>query len=127
MAEENGHPPGLTSLLNRLASTGVEMLHNRGELFAVELQEEKGRSAQLLCLASLMLLSAFIGLVMLSLLIIFLFRPEWRPWAALGFVVLYFAGAVWAGLAMRSVLRRAPFSESLRQLRKDRQWLESLK
>jgi uncharacterized membrane protein YqjE len=127
MAEENNHSPGLLALLSRLAQTGVEVLRNRGELIAVELQEEKARLAEVLFLAGIMLGAGFLGTVLLTLLIIYLFPANLRPYATLGFAVLYFAAAVWAALALKSALQRAPFDESLRQLKKDRQWLESLK
>jgi uncharacterized membrane protein YqjE len=127
MAEENGHPPGLMALLSRLAQTGVEVLRNRGELIAVELQEEKSRLAEILFLGGIMLFAGFLGAVLLTCLIIFLFPANLRLYATLGFAVLYFAAAVWAALALKTALQRAPFDESLRQLKKDRQWLESLK
>jgi uncharacterized membrane protein YqjE len=127
MAEENGHPPGLMALLNRLARTGVEVLRNRGELIAIEIQEEKARWAEVLFLAGIMVFAGFLGLVLLTLIIIYLFPADLRLYAALGFVVVYFAAAIWAALALKSALQRAPFDESLRQLKKDRQWLESLK
>jgi uncharacterized membrane protein YqjE len=127
MAEENGHPPGLMALLSRLAQTGVEVLRNRGELIAVELQEEKARLAEILLLGGIMLFAGFLGTVLVTFLVIFLFPADLRTYAALGFAVLYFAAAVWAALALKSAMQRAPFDESLRQLKKDRQWLESLK
>jgi len=127
MAEENGHPPGLMSLVGRLARTGAEVLRNRGELIAVELQEEKVRLAEVMFLAGIMLFCGFLAVLLATILIIYLFPPALRPYATLGFVLVYLGAAAWAGFALKAALRRAPFDESLRQLKKDRQWLESLK
>jgi len=127
MADENGNPPGLLALFSRLARTGVEVLRNRGELFAIELQEEKAHTTEVLFLAGLTIFCGVVGTVTLTFLVIFLFREDLRVYAAIGFVVLYFAGALFCAFALKSALRRPPFSESLRQLKKDQQWLESLK
>jgi uncharacterized membrane protein YqjE len=127
MTGNNSHPPGLAALLTRLAGTGLDVLRNRGELLSVEWQEEKARHAKLLCLGLGALFLAFLGAVALTTVIIFLFPEEYRLWATLVFALLYFAGAAWAGFRLKALLTQTPFAESLNQLKKDREWLETFK
>lgn len=126
MADDN-HTPGLGTLLARLAHTGYGLVQNRFELLAVEWQEERARMAELLVWACGCLFLAMIGLLLLTVTIIFLFPEDLRIYAAAGFTVLYLAGAAVAWFVVRSLLRSRPFAESIDQARKDRAWLESLR
>jgi uncharacterized membrane protein YqjE len=127
MAEENGHKPGLAQLVSSLARAGVGMVHNRGELLALEWQEEKARQVELLFFACLLSFMGFVGLSLLTAIVIFLFPEDLRLYVAGMFALLYLSGATWAGFTIKSLLKRAPFSESLEQLNKDRAWLDSLR
>lgn len=126
MAETNHTSPGLSTLLGRLARTGAGALRNRGELLAVEWQEEKARLTEMLLWAMGLVFLGLMGMSLLTGIIIFLLPSEYRLYAAGGFAVLYLLGAVAAWLVLRSHLRREPFSESLGQLKKDSSWLASL-
>jgi uncharacterized membrane protein YqjE len=126
MAAENGDKPGLGRLVGSLARTGLGVLRNRGELLAVEWQEEKARQAKLLLCALAGLLLGFLGVILLTGIIIFLFPQEVRAYVAGVFALLYLAGAVWAGYTVKSLMECQPFGESLAQLKKDREWMESL-
>ena len=127
MGGDDHRPPGLGTLVRQLAHTGLGALNNRAELLAVEWQEEKARQTGLLGLtvAFVFLGAAALGLV--TAIVIFLCPPGSRIYVAGGFALLYAAGAVWAGLRVKAKLNEAPFSESLNQLKKDREWLESLR
>ena len=61
--------------------------------------------------------------------IIFLFREELRIYVAAGFGFLYLLGAVGALFSVKSLLKNGlpPFAETLNQVKKDRECLESLK
>jgi len=59
--------------------------------------------------------------------IIFLMPEAYRVYAAFGFAVLYLAGAAGAGLAVKNLLKQAPFAESLRQIKKDAELLDAFK
>lgn len=126
MGEENGEHPGLKKLVGRLARTGLGILRNRGELLAVEWQEEKILALELLCCAVACLFLGFLGAALLTGVIIFLFPNDLRLYVAGAFALLYLLGATWAGYALKSRLDRKPFGESLEQLKKDREWMESL-
>jgi uncharacterized membrane protein YqjE len=121
---DNNESTGLGTLVNRLGRTALGALENRGELLAVEWQEEKAHLIQLVVLAVALLFLAMLGMLALSATIIFLFPPEYRVYAAAGFTVLYLAAAVAVFFSMKSILKHEPFSESLKQIRKDRALLD---
>jgi len=121
---DNNESTGLGTLVNRLGRTALGALENRGELLAVEWQEEKAHLIQLVVLAVALLFLAMLGMLALSATIIFLFPPEYRVYAAAGFTVLYLAAAVAVFFSMKSILKHEPFSESLKQIRRDRALLD---
>jgi len=93
MSDNNNETTGLGTLINRLGRTAMGALENRGELLAIEWQEEKAHLIQLVVLAVSLLFLGMLGMLALSATIIFLFPPEYRIYAAAGFTVLYLAGA----------------------------------
>jgi uncharacterized membrane protein YqjE len=127
MAEEQPSPPGLLRLVRRFGRTLLGAVHNRAELLAVEWQEEKARLMELLFWTVGLMFLAIMGLLLLTLTVIFLFPPEWRLYVTGGFTVLYFAAAAGACVAVRRLLKQEPFAETTGQIKKDRAWLESLK
>lgn len=132
MSADNGNPPnppGLVSLLRRMGITVFSSLQNRAELLAVELREENLRVVELFIWG---LAACFLGLMFLivaTFTVIYLFAPEHRIYAELGFCVLYLAGAVFALLNLKALAKSAstPFSDSIAEIKKDAEWLESLK
>ena len=127
MEENNNHSPGLRTLARRLGRTALGALENRGELLAVEWQEEKGRLIQLLILTVGLMFLALMGLMLLTATIIFLFPENLRLFVAAGFTVLYLAGAGVVFFLLKGLLQKEPFAESLNQIRKDRELLEAFK
>src|SRR3954447_19949701 len=94
MSGNNHHGPGLGTLANRLGSTGLGLLQNRGELLAVEWQIEKARLIELLIWGIGLLFLGIMGMILLTATIIFLFPENLRLYIAGAFTLLYFAGAV---------------------------------
>lgn len=125
MAEDNHRAPGLLGLTQRLVFTGLGALRNRGELLAVEWQEERARLTQVMLAAAGFAFLAMLGVVLATATIILLCPEDKRLYVTAGFAVLYLVGAVCLWFALRSLLRRAPFEESLDQIQKDRVWLET--
>src|SRR5437016_5372526 len=123
---ENSHPPGPATLLRRIAATGLGVLQNRSDLLIVELQEEKARLVELLVWTIGLLFLGIMAMLMLTGTIIFLFAEEYRVYLAAGFAVLYLMGAVAVALTVKSLLKKAPLPETAAQVKKDREWLESL-
>lgn len=127
MADNNDHFPGFVSLLRKIGRTGLGALQNRGELLAVEWQEENARLTEILVWAFGLAFLAMTGFLLFTATLILLFPAELRIYAFAGFTVLYLAGALIAWFNVKGLLKHEPFAESLTQIRKDSVWLESLK
>lgn len=121
-------PPrgGLFASLKGLLATAVDLLRNRLELLAVEVQEEKLRLLSIAAwgLAAVLLLCA--GLVFFAVFITVLFWDSNRL-LVLGLVTagVFLCGLGALGLAWRAAHRGSRlFEASLAELRRDRQALE---
>jgi len=125
--EANGHGPGVGRLVQRLTSSTVGALHNRLELLLVELQEEKGRLIEAVLVGVGLLFAVLLFLVTLTATVIFLFPEEYRIYALGGFTVLYLAGLIAGALVLKGLFKHKPFAESIRQVKQDAEWIESLK
>ena len=126
MADTNGQYPGFVAQLRKIGHTALGALQNRGELLAVEWQEAKIRTTEILFWAFAAAVLAMAGLLLLTVTIILLFPADLRIYAFAGFAVLYFIGAVAALFNVKALLKQEPFAESISQVRKDSVWLESL-
>jgi uncharacterized membrane protein YqjE len=119
--------PTLGRLARRTLSTCIGAVENRAELFALEFEEENDRLMRMVAFGVIGLFLAMMSIMLVTALIIFLVPLEYRVWAALGFAVLYLAGAAAAGLAVKGLLKQSPFSESLNQIKKDAELLDAFK
>lgn len=119
--------PTLGRLARRTAATCLGALENRAELFAVEFQEENDRLLKLVLFGVGALFLGMMTVILVTGLIIFVVPEDYRVWAALGFAVFYFLGAVVAVLAIKALLKHAPFAESLNQIKQDAELLDALK
>jgi uncharacterized membrane protein YqjE len=127
MADNNNHFPGFVTQLRKLGRTALGALQNRGELLAVEWQEENARLTEILVWTLGLAFLAMAGVLLLTVFLILLFPPELRIYALAGFAVLYFIGALLAWFNVKALLKHEPFAESLSQVKKDSVWVESLK
>jgi uncharacterized membrane protein YqjE len=129
MAEGGANPPSLPELGRKLLLTGFSALHNRGELLQVELQEEKNRVIELFIWAGAVCILGMMFLLVLTATIVLLFREDLRVYAAGGFSLLYLTGAVLALLNLKAHVKNAalPLADTMAEVKKDREWLESLK
>jgi uncharacterized membrane protein YqjE len=130
IAERENEPsvePSIARLTRKTLTTGLGALENRAELFMVEVEEEEARLIRLVVFGIGGLFLALLTLMLVTGTIIFLVPEPQRVWVALGFAVLYLGGTIAAILALKAQLKRVPFSESLRQLRKDRELLDVFK
>jgi uncharacterized membrane protein YqjE len=127
IAGNNHNSPGLATLLAGAGRVALGGIHTRVELLAVEWQEERLRLGELVLCAMALLLLGIMGALLLTATIIFLFPESGRIYVTAAFAVLYLLGAMIAGFALKTRLKREPFSESIDQVKKDRLWLESLR
>ena len=127
MSDNNHDPPGFAELVRKLARTGLGVARNRGELAALEFQEERARGIHLFVLATAFMFFAAMALALVTAVIIFACPAERRLYVFGAFILVYLAGAVWAGLRLKEILNESAFAESLNQLKKDREWVESFK
>ena len=127
---ENGHDdsPGFLNSLKGLGSTTMATLQNRLELFSIELKEQKFYTTQLLVWIAMAVFLAIMTLVLLTVTVILLVPEEWRGYTAAGFTALYLIGAGVAFWKIRSQLKDSPmpFSDTISELKKDREWLKNL-
>jgi len=124
---DNAEPasPGFFASVRKLLDTGLATLQNRVELLAVEFQEEKDHAVELLMWVVALLFFGILTVVVLTATIILIFPQELRVYAAGGLTLLYLLGAIWAFLGLRTRLknRPIPFSASIEEIKKDREWL----
>lgn len=120
-------PPGLGQLVSRLASTCFGALHGRAELFLIEFQEERARFINLLILAGGVIFLAISGTVMVAATVILLLPGNMRAYGAAVFAVLFWVGAAAMFFALKAALQKPAFHDTVDQIRKDSQWLESFR
>jgi uncharacterized membrane protein YqjE len=127
MADSNGQFPGFVAQLRKIGHAALGALRNRGELLALEWQEQHARLTEILFWAFATAILAMTGLFLLTVTIILLFPADLRIYAFAGFTALYFIAALVAFFNVKALLKHEPFAESISQVRKDSVWLESLK
>ena len=127
MAANNSHAPGLPALLGKLGRTGVGALLNRGELLAVEWQEERQRLVELMAWTIGWVFFAVMSAVMLTATIVLLAPQDKRVYVTAGFALLYIAAAIWVWSVLKKLVQKEAFTESLAQIRKDAECLDSFR
>jgi len=119
---------GLFGSVRRVADTCVSSIHNRVELFALELQEEKIRLVRLLLWTGAALFASFLAITVITIAVVMLIQDEGgRKIAISGFGFLYAIAAVVLAVKLRSEIRNAPppLADTLSELKKDLQTLRS--
>jgi len=119
---------GLFGSVRRVADTCVSSIHNRVELVALELQEEKIRLVRLLLWTGAALFASFLAITVITIAVVMLIQDEGgRKIAISGFGLLYAIAAVVLAVKLRSEIRNAPppLADTLSELKKDLQTLRS--
>lgn len=126
MAERASSKEGFVQLIQRLGESFLNLIHNRTELFALEVKEEKTRLLLLLIWAGMALILTIVALLVATATIIVFCPPDARRWVLLGFGILYLLAASFTFLGFRNRLRKhpTPFHGTLEQLKKDRECLQ---
>lgn len=119
--------PTLGRLARRTAATIVGALQNRAELFVVEFEEENDRVLKMVLFGVGALFFLGMAILLLTGTIIFLVPEQYRVYVAGGFSALYLIGGIAAVMTVKSLVKKTPFVESMKQFKKDAELLDTLK
>ena len=124
MGETDSSPDGLFVSIRRLAETLLAVVHNRLELAAVELGEEKHRLTDALMWSIAFVFLAMMTVVLATVTVLFVFRDNALP-VLLGFCLAYLAASVTVFAILRRRLKNwpLPFTHTLAEMKKDRECL----
>ncbi|MFN7087871.1 MAG: phage holin family protein [Burkholderiales bacterium] len=116
---------GLLTSLRNLAATLIAAVQTRLELLATEVEEERLRLLQLMLGGALAIGFSALGVLMLTLAVVFLFWDTHRVLVTTLFAVFYLGIgiALWFVVAGRARARSRLFSTSIAEMAKDRQQL----
>ena len=116
---------GVIDTVKRVGEFALALLHNRLQLFAVELQEEKYRVLQAVLWLCSGVILIFLGLAMGVGTLALLVYCQWGvPGLAVLTILLLAIGAVvLAVMWNRLKSSGTPFSGTLQELKKDSEWL----
>ncbi|OGA69506.1 MAG: hypothetical protein A3G83_01260 [Betaproteobacteria bacterium RIFCSPLOWO2_12_FULL_68_20] len=124
------HAPGggVLSPVRHLARTLLSFVETRARLAANEVEEQWLRLTEVVIWGLAALLCAGVALVMLSLIVVLLFRDGERLLAAGLVAAAWIAAAVACALVMRARRRQRPklLAATLAELQKDRERFEKL-
>jgi uncharacterized membrane protein YqjE len=113
---------GFFTSIRRMFDNAVGAVHSRIELVVVELQEERDRAVNILVWSGVLLFLLFMAIVAFTFCVVVALW-QYAVWVGLGFGVLYLVGAAVVAAIVRKRLKAPLFSETINQLRKDREWL----
>lgn len=113
---------GFLTSIRRIYDNAVAAVHSRVELIVVELQEERDRVVNILVWSGVLVFLLFLAIAALSFVLIVALW-QYAIWVGLGLAAVYLLGAVVAAGIVRKRLKTPLFSETVNQLRKDREWL----
>ena len=127
MAEPESPSTGLLASLRSLCDSGLALLQTRAELLGVELQEQKLRLVRVLVLAAVAVFLANMAAVVVTATIVFLASESVRVPLLLVFSAFYVVATTVAFLWLRKELRGGapPLADTVSELKKDREWLNS--
>jgi uncharacterized membrane protein YqjE len=122
-------PPssGILASLRRIADTVLSSIHNRVELFALELEEEKHWLIKTLLWTAGTLFFGVLAITFFTLTVVLLSPDEAKRWVLIVFCVVYLGLFLGACRGLRKLLKSKspPMSDTLSELKKDITWLRS--
>jgi len=124
---ERDQSGGLFGSVRRMADTCLSSVHNRVELFGLELQEEKLRLMRLLLWTGAALFASFLAITVITIAAVMCFPQDKRTVAVSAFGVFYAIMAVVLCLKLRSEIKNAPppLADTTAELKKDLDALRS--
>ena len=119
--------PGVLASLRGLVATAIAITHNRLQLLASDLEEQRVRALQMIVLGAVAFFCGAVAVLLVSAWIVIALWDQYRL-LTLGFLaIVYFAGCVIALVLLRSrmVARPRMFASSLAELHRDEDLLRS--
>jgi uncharacterized membrane protein YqjE len=113
---------GLFESLKHLGRTAIEALHTRLDLLSAELKEEQLRITELLVVAALSLLCAFLAIVFAAFFVVVaVWETPYRLWVTglLALALVAAAAMLWRNFRRRMMERPRPFKATLEELSAD--------
>ncbi len=113
---------GLLESIRTLGDSVLDTVHDRLELFFIELHEEKFRLIQTFIWISACVFAAIMAVTFASLTIVYLFWESARLAVLIGLTLFYVAGFVGSLVALMRFLKKIPrpFAATLEEMREDR-------
>jgi uncharacterized membrane protein YqjE len=123
----NDSSDGLLNTLRRMADNVLGLAQDRVELLSLELHEEKYRLLELVGRTFLAVSLGLMALILVSFTIVVLFWDSARVTVLVLMSVLYIGATAWAYWKLRTRVRvgRRPLADSLNELKKDRECLQT--
>lgn len=120
-------PSGLLGSLRGLADGLIGSAHDRLELLAVELHEEKHRLIQIFIWISAVVFLAMLAMVFVSMAIVVLFWDTARVAVVCSLAGTYVAALIATVIGFKRYLKRQPkpFAATLSELREDRECIRA--
>src|SRR5829696_8093916 len=112
---------GLFGSVRRVADTCLSSVHNRVELFGLELQEEKLRLMRLLLWTGAALFATFLAITIATIGLVLVFPSERRALVTIGFGILYTVIALVTWTKLRNEIKNSapPLADKIAELKKD--------
>lgn len=127
--QQNPEQPsaGLLQSLRNLGATLVAVLQTRLELLATDLEEERIRLLQVLFWAAAALFFLGMGVLTLTLLVVFLLWDEKLVWAIVVLAAVFLAIGAGLAIGVRNHIHARPrmFAASVQELSRDKEELTS--
>ena len=127
MPEHEPTTEGIVASVRRMIETALRSVQNRVELFALELQEEKAWLISTLLWAAAAVFFGGLAIIFVVGTIVYLSPENARPWVLGGFALLFVYLAVNSILGLRRSMenKKPPLSDTIGELKKDIEWIQS--
>lgn len=127
MPDDERPSDGMIASLRRMVESSLRTVQNRVELFALELQEEKCWLISTLLWGAAAIFFTGVAILFVVGTVVYLSPEAARPWVLGGFAALFVYLSVNAIVGLRRSLehKKPPLSDTIGELKKDIQWIQS--
>jgi len=124
MSSELSSPPDLIESSKKLLSNAINMFKLRTELIGIEILEEKSRLLKAIIFASGALISITLLLMVITFSLIFFSKEAYRM-PVIGIILIFYLalGSTCIYFLLKLVYKKAIFSSTISELKKDQECL----